>query len=190
MKKIISEINELRRLYRFLIEEKNINTIVSKLHSSSQSLNLKNDYFIDNLPVAKGLYVFFAKFPFSNHKQLLQFGKKWGFLQDKNAPANCPRFHKVNSNLMKNKKLLLENQYIPFYLGKSEKIQERVFCHVDTALDKTIYALKLRARNNILKNIGFKLGYVEFDIPDDAYFCTDLLEKEVRKVLRPIVGKQ
>ena len=121
MKKIISEINELRRLYRFLIEEKNINTIVSKLHSSSQSLNLKNDYFIDNLPVAKGLYVFFAKFPFSNHKQLLQFGKKWGFLQDKNAPANCPRFHKVNSNLMKNKKLLLENQYIPFYLGKSEK---------------------------------------------------------------------
>ena len=61
---------------------------------------------------------------------------------------------------------------------------------MDTALDKTVYALKLRARNNILKNIGFKLGYVEFDIPDDAYFCTDLLEKEVRKVLRPIVGKQ
>ena len=59
-----------------------------------------------------------------------------------------------------------------------------------TALDKTVYALKLRARKNILKNIDFKLGYVEFDISDDSYFCIELLEKEVRKVLRPIVGKQ
>ena len=190
MKKIISEINELGRLHISLIEAENINTIVSKLHSNSQPLNLKNNYLIDNLAVAKGLYVFFAKFPFRNHKQLQEFGRKWGVLQDKNAPANCPRFHKGNSNLKKNKKLLLEKQYIPFYLGKSEKIQERVLCHVDAALDKTVYALKLRARNNILKNIDFKLGYVEFGIPGDSYFCIELLEKKVRKVLRPIVGKQ
>ena len=113
-----------------------------------------------------------------------------GSIQDKNALPNCPRFHKGNSNLDKNKNLLSKNQYIPFYLGKSAKIQERVLCHVDTTLDKTVYALKLRARNDMLKNIDFKLGYVQFDIPDNSYFCKELIEKEVRKVLRPIVGKQ
>ncbi len=190
MKKIISEISELGKLYISLVKAENINTIVSNLHSNIKSLNLKKDYLFHNLPDAKGLYLFFVKFPFRNHSQLLEFGRKWGVLQDKNAPPNCPRFHKGNSNLHKNKKLLLENQYIPFYLGKSEKIHGRILCHVDTTLDKSVYALKLRARNDMLKNIEFKLGYVQFDIPDDSYFCIELLEKEVRKVLRPIVGKQ
>jgi len=190
MKTIISEISELGRLHISLIKAENINTIVSKLHSNIQSLNLKNKYFIYNLPDEKGLYVFFAKFPFRYPNQLLEFGRKWGVMQDKNAPPNCPRFHKGNSNLHKNKKLLLDNKYIPFYLGKSEKIHGRVLCHMETTLDKTVYALKLRARNDMLKNIDFKIGYVQFDIPDDSYFCIELLEKEVRKVLRPIVGKQ
>ena len=190
MEKLISEINQFGKLYISLIKAENINMIVSKLHSNIQSLNLKNNDLIYNLPDAKGLYVFFAKFPFRNQNQLLEFGRKWGVLQDKNAPPNCPRFHKGNSNLHKNKKLLLDNKYIPFYLGKSEKIHGRVLCHLDTTLDKTVYALKLRARYDMLKNINFKIGYVQFDIPDDSYFCIELLEKEVRKVLRPIVGKQ
>ena len=185
MKKIISEINKLGVLHVSLIETENISTIVSELHSNCEPLNLKNNILIDNLPTAKGLYVFYAKY-----EKLLEFGKKWGVLRDKNAPENCPRFHKGNSNLKKNKNLLFQNQYIPFYLGKSEKIQDRVLCHVDTTLDKTVYALKLRTRDNILKDIVFKLGYVEFDIADDSYFCIELLEKEVRKTLRPIVGKQ
>ena len=190
MKKIISEINKLGVLHLSLIETENISTIASELYSNCEPLNLRNNIVIDNLPTAKGLYVFYAKFPFVKHERLLKFGKKWGVLRDKNTPQNCPRFHKGNSNLEKNKKLLFQNQYIPFYLGKSEKIQDRVLSHVDTSLDKTVYALKLRARDNILKDIVFKLGYVEFDIADDSYFCIELLEKEVRKILRPIVGKQ
>ncbi|MEN8136597.1 MAG: hypothetical protein ABFS18_13835 [Thermodesulfobacteriota bacterium] len=190
MKKIISEINKLGRLHISLIEPENITTIVSKIHSKSKPLDLENNYLIDNLTAAKGLYVFFAKFPFRKYEHLLGFGRKWGVLRDKDAPPNCPRFHKGNANFKKNKKLLFENQYVPFYLGKSEKIQERVLCHIETELDKTVYALKLKARNNILKNIVFKLGYVEFYIDDGSYFCIELLEKEVRNFLRPIIGKQ
>jgi len=190
MKKIISEITRLGKLHIQLIEAQNIATVVSQIKSNIKPITLDNNYLFKNLTTGKGLYVFFAKFPFKNYEELLEFGYKWGFLQDKNAPANCPRFHKGNSKLKITKKNLHENEYISFYLGKSENIQKRVLEHIDTGLDKTVYALKLKARSNILTDIQFKLGYVEFEINDNSYFCVELLEKEVRKIYRPIVGKQ
>jgi len=190
MKKIISEINQLGKLHIQLIETQNISSVVSQIKSNTKPITLENISLFEDLSTGKGLYVFFAKFPFNNYEQLLEFGCKWGVMQDKAAPANCPRFHKGNSKFKTSKKSLKTNEYIPLYLGKSENIKKRVLEHIDTGLDKTVYALKLKARSDILTDIQFKLGYLEFEIKDNSYFCVELLEKEVRKVFRPIVGKQ
>ncbi len=190
MKKIISEINTLGKLHQSLISPQNVSKIVSKLSSDCTFIDLQAECSVHNVTNRKGLYVFYAKFPFNNHQQLLEFGKKWGVLRDKKAPDNCPRFHKTNAKCSQNLKLLKENRLLPFYLGKSEKIKDRVFCHIDTPLDKTVYALKLKARVDLLKSLIFNLGFVQFDINESSYFCIELLEKKVRETIRPIVGKQ
>jgi len=190
MKTIISQINALGDLRQNLANDVNAKKIISIIESNFTDIDLRAENHNQNIPMSKGLYAFYAKFPFDKHYKLMEFGNTWGFIQDKSAPDNCPRFHKTNAKSATNKALLDNNVYLPFYLGKSEALQTRVIEHIDKQLEKTVYALKLRARSEILKGIMFKVGFVEFDIQDNSYFCIELLEKKVRELIRPIVGKQ
>lgn len=190
MNKIISQINELGDLHQTLANDANADKIISIIESNFTDIDLQAENHYQNIPISKGLYAFYAKFPFDKHRELVGFGNEWGVLQDKSAPNNCPRFHKTNAKSSTNKTLLGNNEYLPFYLGKSEALQTRVIEHIDKPLEKTVYALKLRARSEILKGIIFKVGFVEFDIQDNSYFCIELLETKVRKLIRPLVGKQ
>lgn len=190
MKTIISQINALGDLHQTLANDVNAEKIISIIESNFTNIDLQAENQYQNIPMSKGLYAFYAKFPFDNHRELMKFGNEWGVLQDSSAPGNCPRFHKTNAKSSANKTLLNNNEYLPFYLGKSEALHTRVIEHIDKQLEKTVYALKLRARSNILKGIMFKVGFVKFDIQDNSYFCIELLETKVRGLIRPIVGKQ
>ena len=190
MEKIVSEINQLGKLHVQLVESRNIDTILSQMNSSIEPISLNNIDSLNYLSNGKGLYLFLAKFPFRDYESLVEFGSKWGVMQDKNAPANCPRFHKGNSKLKTIRNILKKNDFIPFYLGKSENLKKRIIEHITVDIDKTVYALKLISRKKIIENIDFHIGYVDFAINDSSYFCIELLENEIRKIYRPIIGKQ
>ncbi len=187
--KLRLEIDHLGELHSQLIRQDNILRIIGKLNKSNPFNVSNSSAFIDRLPRSKGLYTFYAQFDFKDHHSLIEFGSRWGNKNDRNSPSNLPRFHKNNAKYKTNIELLSAGEYLPFYLGKSEAIRDRVESHIRTGLDKTVYALKLITRPEVIKNVNFRLGYVEFDINNKSYFCVELLEKAVRSVIRPIIGK-
>lgn len=80
------------------------------------------------------------------------------------------------------------NEWIPFYLGKSEKIQKRITEHLTLEKEKSTYALKLNSRESLIKN-RFRLSVIQIDTKH-----YDLIMHKIEQVLRnkykPIVGKQ
>lgn len=79
-------------------------------------------------------------------------------------------------------------EWIPFYIGKSEKIKKRVIEHITKPISSTTSALKLIERKS-LHGVEFRLSVIEIDT--DYY---DLVMHKIEQVLRnkfnPIIGKQ
>ncbi|MEJ8599089.1 hypothetical protein JSO61_009125 [Riemerella anatipestifer] len=80
------------------------------------------------------------------------------------------------------------DEWIPLYLGKSKNISSRIFQHIYKDINKTTFALKLRARENIWKE-NFRLSVIE--VNSDSYdWVVPVIERKLRDKLNPILGKQ
>lgn len=110
-----------------------------------------------------------------------EFREKWEDLQYK---------RKFVPNI-KTKRIKMHNElqeWIPLYLGKSKKISSRIHQHIFKEMEKTTFALKLYARENI-KDETYKLSIIE--IQNENYdFIIPFVEKKLRDKINPIIGKQ
>lgn len=185
IEKIIEEAGKLRVR---LVETKNIDNILKKLIESRKELNFDSENLFSSVCKQAGIYFIEAKFPFSTERDLIDFGKIWGMAKGKEVVSDCPRFYK--GRVKPNLPLLKNSEYVPFYLGKQQDVQERLSLHLSDAIDSTTYGLKLKARREILKNIAFRFSWVTFNTTVSNYFCVELIEAAVREKLNPIIGKQ
>lgn len=91
----------------------------------------------------------------------------------------------IKKRISKHKQL---SEWMPLYLGKAEKVGERVLGHINGKLNTTTYALKLKARVN-MNNKKFRL--LTLAVPVTNYgLIVPTLESALRDRFHPILGKQ
>lgn len=81
-----------------------------------------------------------------------------------------------------------EDEWIPFYLGKSKKISERIDKHLYSRLGIPPWALKLNSRPDLMK-YQFRLKTLKIDVKNYD-FIVPFIEKTIRQNIKPIVGRQ
>lgn len=188
MKSITEIINEISDLSESL-KSNDVGTKISTLlKDSAKTIDVLSTAGTKEISEEAGLYYFEAQFPFTTLKELHEFGNEWGRHLGQNLPSGVSRYYKSRAN--KQKELLAKKKYIPFYLGKSENIKKRIITHITGSNESTTYSLKTKSRPNLIQNINFRLGTLSLDINTSGYFCIELLEKNVRELLNPIIGKQ
>ncbi|WP_371142422.1 hypothetical protein [Burkholderia cepacia] len=79
-------------------------------------------------------------------------------------------------------------EWLPLYLGKSRNVGARVLEHLNLGLDKTTFALKLRARPTMATR-AFRLHVLELRV-ENYDLIAPALEAALRDRFNPIVGKQ
>lgn len=89
--------------------------------------------------------------------------------------------HRVNSHT----KL---DGWIPLYIGKSRNIAKRIESHVFKELQKTTFAMKLKARENIY-GITIRVSTINLDVVHYD-MIVPYIENRLRNKLNPIAGKQ
>jgi hypothetical protein len=77
---------------------------------------------------------------------------------------------------------------MPLYLGKSKRVGVRVLEHINLALDKTTFALKLKARGYMSKH-RMRLSVLPIEVRHyDLIVPT--MESAFRDRFNPLIGKQ
>lgn len=80
------------------------------------------------------------------------------------------------------------NEWMPLYLGKSKNVGKRVHEHINLELEKTTFALKLKARPTMAAR---KLRLMTLHLPVQNYnLIAPALEAELREKFNPLIGKQ
>jgi hypothetical protein len=142
-----------------------------------------NDDIIANLDCnEKGIYFFEIK-KSDSIKTIEEWKKNFAEKWEEESTCKSPKI--ISKRVRKIKEL---EEWIPFYLGKSENIQKRIKEHLSLRADSTTYALKLSSRNN-LSNETFRIKIFKIDT---KYYDLVMgkIEYILREKLNPIVGKQ
>lgn len=79
-------------------------------------------------------------------------------------------------------------EWIPLYIGKSKKVAARVWEHINLDLEKTTFALKLKARPTMAAR-RFRLSTINLKV-ENYDVLAPVLEKALRNRFNPIIGKQ
>jgi hypothetical protein len=173
---------------------KELTSINTKLEVYAKGIKFTNrvefklsDYKTDLLEIPKsvmGIYFFEIKKNDSSlafNDWITKFKEKW----EKNDITNRPKPRKKSIEKLSG----YTEDWIPFYIGKSEKIQYRVNQHI--AVGKTTTsALKLILMGN-LENETFRLSFVEINVGNKLYnLVMPKIEEVLRNELYPIIGKQ
>lgn len=104
---------------------------------------------------------------------------------------------KGNSSKIKKTKLkiLEKGKTYPLYIGKSEELLSRVSEHCFQPIDKTTYSLKMSHRAEIIEVAKFSFGVYELNMEGTFknhlfQFVLVNLERELRNIYHPLIGKQ
>jgi hypothetical protein len=85
--------------------------------------------------------------------------------------------------------------WIPFYVGKSEKVRKRIWEHLNLDKKHATCGLKFNERSNFKLKNKINLGYCMFPVDEKIpseikQFIITNFESEIRKKLNPWIGKQ
>lgn len=80
------------------------------------------------------------------------------------------------------------HEWMPLYLGKSEKLGNRIWEHIHLAADKRTFALKLKARN-LLEGNRYRLSVLRLKVANYSVLAPKI-EAALRKKHLPLVGRQ
>lgn len=131
-----------------------------------------------------GIYVFYIK-PNSEYT-LKKLQKEWYL----DSFTNYPKVVKTRFE----KYTVKEDGWIPFYVGKSEKLFTRINEHLTHPKMHKTFGLKLLEREEFKKNNLIKVGFWSLnsvDTPKEInQFVITHYEKEIRQILNPWIGKQ
>lgn len=114
-------------------------------------------------------------------KWIAMFRAKW-----ESSNFNISSTPKFQKKQIKAHQSLLE--WMPLYLGKSKDVAKRVLEHINLPLEKTTFALKLKARQ-ALADSEFRLHALEVKV-DNYNVIVPLLETYLRNRFHPLIGKQ
>jgi len=108
--------------------------------------------------------------------------------------------HQFTPNIIEKRKYLhkdTNNEWIPFYMGKSKNIKERIKTHVFSELGRPPFALKLKGRRDktdkfVFYDEEFRLKVLYLSGVEDKVYDAVVthFEKVLRKKYSPIVGRQ
>ena len=185
MERLEAALKQLVRAHSKLTEHAPITALAQHLRETQKTLDLGE---LPVLPQKPGIYYFEAKFKFYTAAELGEFGERWGKIRAKAHDGTIPRYYP--SRVKHHLAALAAGKPIPFYLGKRESIADRIKNHVESLLDSETYALKLRARPHLIRDVEITYSYQSFEAPPTSYFGVGLIESELRKILNPILGKQ
>lgn len=207
-KELLTEINELHQRQR-----KMINLLVERTYSELVANRVCYDFTISGyvfdearsrLNHSAGIYLFEA--------DLSEIYKNWDRVyagdmkRNKKREAWCQYLERIwgtveSSPQMYKKKVEFHYSYdeetngfckgyIPFYLGKSKNMFERIQTHHEGFYDRE-YGLRLKEHDNFY-GVRFRVSCSDVSELDDVgmYHLTAEVEKELRERLKPIVGKQ
>lgn len=138
-----------------------------------------------DIPNNFGLYVFFIK-PKEKYTSIEMLEKDWIVDDFSNYPKIIKkRFVTINQN----------EDWIPFYLGKSENVGKRIWEHLNHHKKHATYGLKLKERTEFkLKNeieVGYWILPADEKTPKEIkQFIITNFECMIRKILKPWIGKQ
>jgi hypothetical protein len=79
-------------------------------------------------------------------------------------------------------------EWMPFYLGKSKNVAKRVLEHINLPVDKTTFALKLKARPTMATRV-FRLHTLKMQV-NNYDVIVPAFESALRNRLHPLIGKQ
>lgn len=161
-----------------------------KSFKSKVPVDFNNQSFLDKIPNTFGLYLFevFPKNDFSK----VYFLNNWKSYKDVNN-IKCPTI----TSTFKDFDVNLRSEWNSFYIGKSENLRTRVKEHCFHELNCSTYSLKLKRRDELIDTCNFSLSY--YDLKDIEPFLKNKeilqfvitnLERELRKEIKPWVGKQ
>ena len=80
------------------------------------------------------------------------------------------------------------HEWMPLYLGKSERLGKRVWEHIHLAADKRTFSLKLKARN-LLEGNRYRLSVLRLDVANYPVLAPKI-EAALRRKHLPLVGRQ
>lgn len=109
------------------------------------------------------------------------FTAQWN--QDKEERSFVPSCQKAR---MKQHTMLKE--WMPLYLGKSQKIGHRVWEHINLPAKQSTFAMKLKARN-LLEGNKYRLSVLPLSVKNYAVLAPKI-EAALRRKYLPIVGRQ
>lgn len=188
LRKLETALQKLADAHSTLTEPAEITELARYLREGQKTLNLDENCELPVLPKMPGIYYFEARFKFGTATELDEFGDRWGRIRAEIHDGSIPRYYPKRAK--HHLKALAAGEPIPLYLGKRESIADRITNHVESLLDSGTYALKLRARPQLLIDVEVTYSYQTFDVPRTSYFGVGLIESELRKILNPILGKQ
>lgn len=79
-------------------------------------------------------------------------------------------------------------EWLPIYIGKCKDVYKRILEHISMPTNKRTYAMKLLSREN-LYGLHFRVSVIEMDI-ENYDLVMGFLEKELREIYNPIIGRQ
>jgi len=148
----------------------------TKCNYTCELLNIQNSF---------GIYAFFIK-PKVKNGTIQELEKIWN-------TKGFEKFPKIIKKRYSTKKG--DNGWFNFYIGKSEKLQRRIFEHCDHHSKHPTYGLKLKEREEFFENNEIQIGY--WLLPDMSgadkkikQFIITNLESALREEMQPWVGKQ
>jgi len=146
---------------------------------------------------AHGIYMFWADFSSlkkdsakSSHDLFNEFSVDWDDWEQSKKYDKFPKANKTRRGKLLTNNAQVDITAIPFYLGRSEKLKERIEEHYNFSGSESTYALKLNHRYKLLKGIKFKVAWLPLNVDKDTYFIVDKIESLLRDKLNPIIGKQ
>ncbi|MBK8454537.1 MAG: hypothetical protein WAQ53_02400 [Thiofilum sp.] len=183
--KMVSPINDLLKNDAFL------KSCIDKLSEEGTNITFNENVSIDCNN--SGIYLFWISFKNldvkttnSLEKILENFLNKWD-----NPEESISYFPKSNKERSKSTSEKYQKEdWIPFYLGKSENIGDRIHQHLYIEPNKKTYALKLMHRKSFSKKVKFKINYLSIKTTNVDYFLVERVELFLRDKLFPIIGKQ
>ncbi len=160
-----------------------------KFKENPIELNFASEFYKPNKKDRKqcGVYVFYARFrPEAFTKE--DFEKLW-HSSEKEKTIRSPAFIKSRF------KYKGKGKWHVIYVGKSEKVLNRLWEHVEHPEDTHTYSLKLRVHQALTSNSDLAYNYYsigEYNKNNIAgiKFLIQNIESELRNTLSPWIGKQ
>lgn len=134
----------------------------------------------------KGIYLIEIQNPKTHHSfqsWIQEFQRHWLDERYKYKFVANPKKSRIEQHLK-----LVEWEWIPLYIGKSNKISHRVNEHIYLSLEKTTFALKLASREH-LKDYKFRLSSIPVEVKSSDIILP-IIERSLRNRLNPIIGRQ